>query len=61
MHIKAIEEVLARAMNKHFQFSNYIMLLKTVIPLCYQRSIGTMLTMPKIYSTFEKQIRRQVT
>ena len=32
MHIEAIKEVLVRAMNKHFQFSNNIMLL----PLLHQ-------------------------
>ena len=37
MHIEAIKEVLARAMNKYFQFSNNVMLLKTFIPLSYQR------------------------
>ena len=37
MHIKAIKEVLAQAMNKYFQVSNIIMLLKTVVPLNYQR------------------------
>ena len=30
-HIEAIKEVLAQAMNKYFQFSNNIMLLKTVV------------------------------
>ena len=35
-HIKAAKEMLAQAMNKNFQFSN-IMLLKTVLPLSYQR------------------------
>ena len=29
--------MLARAMNKHFQFSNNVTLLKTVVPLSYQR------------------------
>ena len=33
MHIEAIK-VLARAMNKYFQFNNN---LKTVVPLSYQR------------------------
>ena len=37
MDIEAIKEVLARAMNKHFQFSNNIMLLKTFVPLSYHR------------------------
>ena len=37
MYIEAIKEVLAQAMNKYFQFSNNIMLLKTVVPLSYQR------------------------
>ena len=35
MHIKVIKEVLAQAMNKHFQYSNNIM-LKTFVPLSYQ-------------------------
>ena len=33
MYIEEIEEMLARTMNKNFQFSNNIMLLKTVVPL----------------------------
>ena len=33
----AYKEVLAQAMIKYFQFSNNIMLLKTFIPLSYQR------------------------
>ena len=33
MHIVAIKEVLARAMNKTFQFSNNIMFLKAAVPL----------------------------
>ena len=37
MHIEAIKEALVRAMNKYFQFSNNMMLLKTVVPLSYQR------------------------
>ena len=37
MHIETIKEVLAQAMNKYFQFSNNIMLLKTVVPLSYQK------------------------
>ena len=35
-HIEAIKEVLAWAMNKHFRFSNNIVLLKTVVLLSYQ-------------------------
>ena len=36
-HIDIIKEVLAWAINKHFQFSNNnVMLLKTVVPLSYQ-------------------------
>ena len=37
MHTEAIKEVLAWATTKHFQFSNNIMLLKTVLTLSYQR------------------------
>ena len=37
-HIEAIKEVLAWAMNKQiFQFSNNVMLLKTIVLLSYQR------------------------
>ena len=36
MHTEAIKEALAQAINKYFQFSND-MLLKTVVPLSYQR------------------------
>ena len=36
MHIGEIKEVLARAMNKYFQFSNIVMLLKIFVPLNYQ-------------------------
>ena len=35
MHIEAIIQVLAQAVNKCFQFSNNIMLLKTVVPSSY--------------------------
>ena len=35
-HIEVIKEVLQRAINEHFQYSNNIMLLKTVVPLSYQ-------------------------
>ena len=37
MHIEAIKEVLAQTMNKYFQFSNIIILFKTVVTLNYQR------------------------
>ena len=37
MHIEAIKEVLARSMNTYFQFSNNVVLLKTLVPLSYQR------------------------
>ena len=37
IYIEAFKEVLARVMNRYFQFSNNIMLLKTVVPLSYQR------------------------
>ena len=33
MHIKAIKEVLAQAMNKYFR----LVIIKTVVPLSYQR------------------------
>ena len=35
MHIEAIKKVQAQVMNKHFQFSNSIMLLLQVLPLSY--------------------------
>ena len=37
VQIEAIKEVLAWAMKKYFQFSNNTMLLKTIVPLSYQR------------------------